>query len=898
GSKPPRKRRRAQLDTSHKFKELQGKATEAYLQGDYAEADKFVDEAMKEDPEVFVAYSLRSEIFLKLGRTKDALTVLLHGSALTNETEALFMIAERLSEVVTEIGTPEWENLKILYTRIVYLDPEHVDARLKRMEMYARQEHYGFASRDCFEVLKVTPWDTFTLQELPKLASRSGRLQHVPEVFEDSINYFKRIERKGGRNWMDLSTVNVYMDVMLELGLYEQGVIKLRQLARWLLGRENETYWDNQSDDREWDIEDEPRRIKEAFFTPGQYKKDSYGEGLPLEMRTMLGIFRLHMGPEHLEEAKHHFSFLNPDDRSENSQAMDYHDLFVDVGDAFRKRDNHIEALRFYEACLQVPDAGDVGLYESAIECYRAAGRLTDAIPIYEALLKVAKKKFRVQIDLARLYETLGDKETAAKIAEEVWNSRPQTIYQHRLGHLLGRADKPYDADEVPEAPDGRLLDPSEYRRKPVLPGPRRLRPQPYLSHIRPALRPDSTRALNPDTMKVVQDMFTQLKELQPEVDAEIPHAEAEWMRIAEFMIEQFASVDKLYPNRDKFRPFAGFIKKSSKGDWTSDTIPDDYSNVRFDEWVEIFCRLALLQAKLGKKIKPSQEGDNAHPFVHNEKRMAHIHNMWLACALIDNDEHSICLESRHFINKYKYQSDAYKLYSAANRLFSGGSRTWLNSGPNQKWILRQLKAADYALLSPEQRMSYLFTGQERKALDKVGGNPENIEELDPTLLTLYAHVMLAGGMMQNALYYYFRALALAPEDPILHLCISNAFIDHAFKRLNENRTYFTQQGVAFMMKYYDLRTRDGIKIHIQEAEFNVARMWHYLGLVHLALPRYEKVLEMHEEVEKEQNEFRQGRGEEAESFAAEAAYALSTTLTMSSDVATARRLREKWMVI
>ena len=56
-------------------------------------------------------------------------------------------------------------------------------------------------------------------------------------------------------------------------------------------------------DDREWDGYDSPRRIKTNGFIPDQWPRDSYGLGLPLELRIKLGLFRLKMGYEHKDEA-------------------------------------------------------------------------------------------------------------------------------------------------------------------------------------------------------------------------------------------------------------------------------------------------------------------------------------------------------------------------------------------------------------------------------------------------------------------------------------------------------------------------------------------------------------------------------------------------------------------
>lgn len=651
-----------------------------------------------------------------------------------------------------------------------------------------------------------------------------------------------------------------------------------------------------------------------------------------------------------------HCNFLKPDDASVDSLVTDYHDLFRDVGDAFRKLDHHSEALRYYKPLLQIPEACDESFYDAIIACYKGTGQPAQANQHYEQLIQIAKLSWRVKLEFAKHLMSLGDREAAMKYTNDVFSARPQYVYKAGLGDLIDRTKyrnvlPRYTGNEEEESTEALVA-----RQRFVAPGYRRVRAKTNLHQIRPQ---EEQSALLPQTREVVHKKFMRLKELQPEVDAKIPHAQAEWMRTAEFMVEQFGSIDKLYPKRDKAKRFTGLERKPSKG-WSPDDIPDDYSNVLFDEWVEIFCRLALLQASLGKKLMDHQRidlenmrktraervGDNddddgddndapidsvvaaaktkgnrkkfkkpssnsacwrtlllaegAHPIFENKQRTAKVHATWLACALIDNDEHNICVETRQLIKDHPHASDAYKIYSAANRLFSG-TRSWLNGGPNQKFLLREIKKMDFALLPEDKRASYLYTDAERRTWINNGGNgnPDGLTELDPAMLALYAHMMVAGGQAQNALYYYFRALAILPEDPVLHLCIATCYVEHAFKRLSDNRTYWTQLGISFLFKYYDLRTKDGSKLHTQEAEFNIGRTWHHLGLLHLAIPRYEKVLEMHEEVEYEANALGvEGKDREAESFAAEAAYALSTILAVSGSVADARRLREKWLVL
>ena len=94
------------------------------------------------------------------------------------------------------------------------------------------------------------------------------------------------------------------MEVLYDLRRFQEGINRLRQLSRWLLGRESEMFWDNYDDDREWDIGDDPRRNGVPQSLSASFNIGTYGAGLSMELRIRLGLFRLRLGDEHIAEAK------------------------------------------------------------------------------------------------------------------------------------------------------------------------------------------------------------------------------------------------------------------------------------------------------------------------------------------------------------------------------------------------------------------------------------------------------------------------------------------------------------------------------------------------------------------------------------------------------------------
>ena len=199
-----------------------------------------------------------------------------------------------------------------------------------------------------------------------------------------------------------------------------------------------------------------------------------------------------------------------------------------------------------------------------------------------------------------------------------------------------------------------------------------------------------------------------------------------------------------------------------------------------------------------------------------------------------------------------------------------------------------------------------------------------------------YGHMVAVANHSSSALPYYFRAFALKPEDPSINLSIASQYVSGAMKRQTANRHHEIHHGLSFLYRYYDLRTRGGNPAHVQEAEYNVGRMWHILGLTYLAIPAYERAMALSEkvqldieiaradrkarleEIEKsqrdreeigaaisrdEENEAAKLRDEEQhclglEDFATEAAFALQAIYIAVGNQRAAQEIAEKWLVL
>ncbi|KAH7657973.1 TPR-like protein [Dioscorea alata] len=89
----------------------------------------------------------------------------------------------------------------------------------------------------------------------------------------------------------------------------------------------------------------------------------------------------------------------------------------------------------------------------------------------------------------------------------------------------------------------------------------------------------------------------------------------------------------------------------------------------------------------------------------------------------------------------------------------------------------------------------------------------------------------------QSAAREYLEAYKLQPENPLTNLCVGTALINLALGHRLRNKHQCIAQGLAFLYNYLRICNDS------QDAMYNIARAYHHVSLVTLAVSYYEKVL-------------------------------------------------------
>lgn len=312
-TKPPRRRRgemgrrrgkygpRAHAEPTQRFKELNGKLTEAFLEEQWDRALEYGFEAIQENPEVFAVHGTIAEIMVRKGRIEDALGALFVGVHATRDADAWRYVVEKLLELGTDTKESR-QRLQDCYSVLLDMDPEDYASRLGRMKNYHKAGQNIRARNECYNLLKRNPHDHEVLNHLSECCFALGQPEAALPAYENLVTHCleQDLPEASELDWVFLDS---YADMLVQMQRWDDAIKNITVVSRWLLGRAEETFWNWEKDDREWDAEDEPRRVKVPQFDPKNYDVGTYGRGLLVELRAKLGFARLGKGPTHVREA-------------------------------------------------------------------------------------------------------------------------------------------------------------------------------------------------------------------------------------------------------------------------------------------------------------------------------------------------------------------------------------------------------------------------------------------------------------------------------------------------------------------------------------------------------------------------------------------------------------------
>lgn len=191
------------------------------------------------------------------------------------------------------------------YRKACILDPGDVNAQWDRAFLSKEIGDLQTARTAFLAILKQYPHDINALEELRPILVELSDIPRGIQLYQEAFEYYQALHPSGtaqgasgnviaGGGFGDMQLI-VLADFYNSVGDPERAVTTIRRGARWLQGRSDQRHWENEVDDREYDVEGFTRSSQDATESEHSYPLD-------INFRHRLAVARLMLGDH--EEGK------------------------------------------------------------------------------------------------------------------------------------------------------------------------------------------------------------------------------------------------------------------------------------------------------------------------------------------------------------------------------------------------------------------------------------------------------------------------------------------------------------------------------------------------------------------------------------------------------------------
>ncbi|KAI6598929.1 hypothetical protein MCOR08_006065 [Pyricularia oryzae] len=952
---PIKKAPRKAKELPTEIKVLVDAATNAFIANRYDEALQAARETIRLNAEVAPAWGILAAVYEEREDWRHALEAKRIQASLTKgDTQlwlgtadlALHMVDGAYQDSPEEID----KTLKVAmdcYRSVLQIDKTNPVARLGKADILADLGQSSKAVAAYLDYLKQKPYNLRVVRSLAEHAYNARRAKEAIEAtvlaYEACIQHFKSGQTLDDDQVLDWIDVRIFIELLASLEKYDEAAKWLKTLVRWLVGRNDGLLWDQCQDDREWDLDD-TRRLEMEGFNQGEFLPQSYGHGLPLELRGKLAVYRFRTDME--DEAMRHLRQLDPEDADIRGKLQFTPEIAKEVADQLCESGKPERAILYYDLYRDlVGEALDAEYYVKRAKCHvqLADGPAAEDCFIYA--LEVDEDNIEARYELAKMYEEAQERDEAFRLVGEALSLEAgQSVYDgltHRYvvdrGKIVSKPKK-YRTGATKRAPTTK----AKYR-------PRRL--------IGGGSGESARKKFEDEVTARLRERYTECQRLKAQMDANVAASGghdtndpvvAEWMSAAKELVDDFRSFREFY-SWERYVSSLGygnFFKAEASADGNTgdersrsiakmakrlhntlapvetegeEAVPQkierqEHRGIPFNDWLDLFLEYAISlarQQRIGEAYAVCQSARDSIVYGKAKDSLMLIHLAWASCAVQAGDEETCVAIARYFMIHNPFVTDGYKMFAALTRVCQT-SPTWYQSGPSQKFMLRQIRQMDEILAAKAKEEEDGFGAASNQGSQPPGPSAETQmvpataaaaqpgpTGVDAVLLVLYGCILFASTSYQYALAYFLRARTVDPDNPAINLVIGLAYIHWALKRQSHNRQYTLMQGFSYIFKYYEDRTRGAAAPEErQEAHYNVARTYHLLGIHDLALEYYHKVLV---EARAAGTEVLRGKDvsvRRREDLSLESAMNIRTYCLSTGDLEGARAVTDEWLVL
>lgn len=889
--------------------QLLSEANEAFVRNDLPTAERLFNKIIKKDPRNFAAYETLGDIYQLQGRMNDCCNSWFLAAHINSSDWEFWKIVAVLSfdlehyrqaiycfSRVINLNNEEWESIyrrALLYKKmgqirkalngfqklyennpydanilrelaILNVDYNRVPEAIKLyMDVYESNVKRRRAIVDASENALVSSGDedngNDSDEEGPDDSDNGVTLD---EMYQEEKKLYphvdwKKINRKYRCIPFDWSSLNIVAELFLKVpGKATENIKAIKTCARWIQHRELQSFWDDAIDDAEFD----GRRLKNSRFDslPDDEKAKEYI--LPIDIRVRLGLLRL--DTESFVEALNHFQFLY------DENFADVADLNYEVGVALCQAEKFQEALDFLTPLLSLPDYGTQEFYENIAKCYKETEDYETARQFLERVVEMDSESLEQRLSLAEVHYHLGNIDTFKSILNEVAVIRKRQ--KAELYGIIDEKDKSRPENQPTEkatSPDEEQHEGKDVSNKPLLEDSKYKKYSIKKKKTPQDIERERAEREKKITLKVM-DKYASLTDYGKGFDDNDKIQINQWIRTVSDLVDVFSSVKNFFV-RSRSKKFVGIIRKTKKfhtvvdyqlerlsrlseGDQLSDGLPvmeervtltstKELRGLSYDQWFDLFMDLALTITKYrsvhdGMSVIDTAQEVNV--FVQDPKRAKIMKFVRLAIVLQLDNEEELLANLRLLLNQYQFSRKILLLfmYSLSNGKMSSNI---LTSTIQQKFFLRLIKAFDAVRYDTHVRGQASITND-------IVENPEG--KPSPYIYYIYSVLLYSSRGFLSSLQYLSQLENEIPDDPTVNLLLGLAHMQRSMQRLTAARHFQILHGLRYLYRYYDIRRSMYTDVEKQEADYNIGRAFHLIGLVTIALKYYNRVLEEYED--------------------------------------------------
>lgn len=610
GSRGPRKAAKPRGDITARL----SRVNQAFLAGDYDRALELVSEVIRINAETHQAWTALASIFREQGELDRSLAAMVYAAHLRPKDIGGWMACA--SYALDSAGENEESNAKtarLCFSAALRADPQNVEARLGKAAVCHSQGHYSQAILEYNYLLKQRPAD---LDIVRKLTETCADNKENPAATASAKAAYRRFfdlviptgpgDRFEGL-WYD---IGIYIDLCASSGSYRETIKELKALARWMVGRATEEYWDElQDDDREWDM-DSSRRSQYPEFSGCSFPESTYGESLPLDLRMRLAILRLRLLDKNeamvrtsqsnsrihakSNSYQQHLRYLDPSAQTTRDFITEFPSVAYDVAEELMKSgvtDVPMDILEIFRETSDIPDST---ILLQLGRCYILVGEQPKAEECFLSAIDVDEDSIDARIELANMYEKAKEGEEALILAAEAMAL--QDAQNHQAGY--SRADISSRLNNTQEELRRRL---SQNEQNNTTDGsnkrsrvPRRYRPK-RLAGADTLRQDEQARAIKlSQQYDIVRDLRRRISEGQTNLNDE-------WMAASRDLVDDFRSLKRFY-SWDKY---LHFLRKKPTSVSTTSQAPESelsqmYERLTRCKYLDMLNRFATMAYELG----------------------------------------------------------------------------------------------------------------------------------------------------------------------------------------------------------------------------------------------------------------------------------------------------------